>query len=68
MWNLDDVSVGDYVKVEVVNKHGDRNLDGAQMDGIVTELVPSHNMARLDSGWCVHAKDKLVEHRPPAKT
>ncbi|MEE9568333.1 MAG: hypothetical protein V3W37_03015 [Candidatus Binatia bacterium] len=62
MWNLDSVRVGDYVEVEVVNKYGDRNLDGMILKSMVTDLVPTHNMARLNTGWCIHTKDRLVTH------
>lgn len=67
MFDLTDIAVGDFVTVEVVNKRGDRNLDGARLSGVVKELVPGHNMARLESGWCVHTKDRLVEHRQAPK-
>lgn len=57
-----EIGVGDFVRVVVVNKKGDRNLDGTVISGVVKDEVPSHNMLRLESGWCVHAKDRLVEH------
>ena len=63
MWNLDDVEIGDFIKVQIINKRGDRNLDGAVMKGTIKELVPSHRFARLDSGWCAHTKDILLEHK-----
>lgn len=62
-FSLDGVEVGDYVAVRVENKKGDRNLDGAIIKGKVKDLVPKHSMARLESGWCVHTKDVLLEHR-----
>jgi len=62
---LDSVSVGDWVEVEIINPHGDRNLDGGILKGTVTEIVGSpHYMVRLDTGWCAHSKDRLLEHRP----
>ena len=62
-WDIESVRPGDYIRVEVVNKRGDCNLDGATISGIVKEVVVSHRMVRLDSGWCCHAKDLLIEHR-----
>ena len=62
MWNLNDVSVGDSIEVEVINKRGDRNLDGARIGGTIKDIVESHDMVRLESGWCCHTKDRLVSH------
>ena len=62
MWNLNDVSVGDTIEVVVVNKRGDRNLDGARISGKIRDVVRSHNMVRLESGWCCHTKDRLIRH------
>jgi len=61
-WRVEDMAVGNYIVVQIVNKKGDRNLDGAILKGKITELIPSHNMVRLDSGWCCHTKDKLLEY------
>lgn len=63
VWALDDVAVGDFLRVQTINKRGDRNLDGAIHFGEVAELVPSHDFVKLKSGWCVHTKDRLLEHR-----
>ena len=60
-WKVEDMAIGDYIEVEVENKKGDRNLDGAIHRGIIVELIPSHNMVRLDSKWCCHTKDKLLK-------
>ena len=62
-WKVSDVKVGDFISTKVVNKKGDRNLDGSIIEGKIVELVPSHNMVRLESGWCCHEKDELLEHR-----
>ena len=67
MWVLNEVKVGDYIKVEIINKRGDRNLDGMNVSGRIRELVPDHSFARLDNGWCCHTKDRLVEHIPSEK-
>jgi len=66
-WSTKDISVGDYVSVQVSNKQGDRNLDGARIYGIVKDVVPEHRMVRLESGWCCHEKDVLLVHRPRQK-
>ena len=62
MWNLNDISVGDTIEVEVVNKRGDRNLDGARIRGKIKDVIHAHNMVRLESGWCCHTKDRLIRH------
>ena len=64
MWNLNDVSKGDYIEVQVINKRGDRNLDGVIMFGKIKDIVTTHKMVRLESGWCCHTKDTLVKHIP----
>lgn len=64
-WKVSDMRVGDFISVQVVNKKGDRNLDGTLIKGTIVELVPSHNMVKLESGWCCHTKDKLLKHLPP---
>ena len=61
-WKVEDVQVGDYISVQISNPRGDRNLDGAILRGKVKDLDPSHNMVRLESGWCCHTKDRLLEH------
>jgi len=62
MWKVEDMIAGDYISVQVINKKGDRNLDGAIISGKVKDLVPSYDMVRLESGWCCHTKDKLLKH------
>jgi len=62
MWKVEDMAVGDYIMVQVVNKRRDQNLDGAIIRGKIKDLVPSHNMVRLKSGWCCHTKDRLLKH------
>ncbi len=63
MWKVENMEVGDYIEVQIVNKHGDRNLDGGILSGRIKDLVPSHNMVRLESGWCCHTKDRLLKHK-----
>lgn len=62
-WRVEDVKIGDYISVKISNPHGDRNLDGVVLRGKITALYPSHKMVRLESGWCCHTKDRLLEHR-----
>jgi len=68
MWRVEDMQVGDFIRVRIINKRGDRNLDGMELSGKIKDLVQSHQMVRLESGWCCHTKDELLEHRkePPA--
>ncbi len=64
-WSLDMISIGSLIKVRIINKAGDRNLDGTILSGTVAEIIPSRSMAKLHSGWCVHTKDDLLEHQSP---
>lgn len=61
-WVVSDMRPGDFIRVQIENKRGDRNLDGATLSGVIQECVPSHDMVRLESGWCCHTKDHLLEH------
>ena len=63
MWKLSNIAIGDYVEVQVINKHDDRNLDGIILRGVVVKLNYDYSFAELDSGWCVHTKDNLLCHR-----
>ncbi len=62
-WNVEDMAVGDIIKVMVVNKKGDRNLDGVIISGRIKDLEPKYDMVRLESGWCCHTKDRLLDHQ-----
>ncbi len=62
-WLVEDMNIGDFIKVEIINETGDRNLNKERLSGKIKDLVPSHNMVRLESGWCCHTKDRLIEHR-----
>ena len=61
-WSVENMAVGDTIKVMVINKRGDHNLDGAIISGVIKDLEPSYKMVRLESGWCCHTKDKLLSH------
>ena len=61
-WKVEDMSVGDIIKIMIINKNSDRNLDGTILSGRIKDLVPKHNMVRLESGWCCHIKDRLLRH------
>jgi hypothetical protein len=67
MWRVEDMRAGDYVSVRIVNKRGDHNLDGGILRGIIKDMVVEHRMVRLESGWCCHEKDDLLEHREAGK-
>jgi hypothetical protein len=62
-WEVSDMKVGDYIEVQIINKKGDRNLDGAILKGKIKDLEPSYKMVRLESGWCCHTEDKLLVHK-----
>lgn len=61
-WKVENMAIGDFIEVQVMNKKGDKNLDGMILRGIIKELSPSHNMVKLHTGWCCHTKDKLLKH------
>ena len=62
-WELSDVSIGDYLEVEVTNpRRGDCNLDGGRICGKVFEIMPCHNQVFLDTGRWVCPEDKLIKH------
>jgi len=63
-WKVEDMAIGDFIEVEVINKKGDKNLDGSIIRGTIVELVPSHNMVKLHTEWCCHTTDKLLRHIP----
>lgn len=60
------VSIGDYVKVQYTS--GDR-FKGATLKGRITQLWSMQHgdrvkQAQLDSEWCFHEGDKIIEHIP----
>lgn len=63
--DFDSVAIGDFVHVRIHNPHGDRNLDGGELRGIVVERNEEHRLVKLASGWCCHEKDELLEHSSP---
>lgn len=65
LWNLADVEIGGEIEVQIVNKHGDRNLDGYYLKGKIVAIRPDYKFVKLDSGWCCHTKDRLVSYRSP---
>ena len=58
-----DIEIGDYIEVMIINKKGDRNLDGNILKGEVVKLSPEYKQIELKSGWCCHSKDKLLLHK-----
>ncbi len=61
LWCVSDVAVGDYIEVQIINKKGDRNLDGAVIRGVIKELHPDYKAVEVESGWWCHTKDKLLK-------
>jgi hypothetical protein len=59
-----EITVGDYVEVEIVSRDTSHPLHGGKLTGRVAGEEPDYNMLRLDSGWCCHARDKLLVHKP----
>ena len=56
-----EIKSGDFVKVRV---GGNGHLSGGYLEGVVKDEEESHKMLRLESGWCVHAHDELLTHKP----
>ena len=59
MGNLKDIEIGDYVKIEYTEG---RRMKGSSIKGKVIEITPTHRQIKVDSGWCAHAGDKILEH------
>jgi len=68
----DEINIGDYIESQGHNPHGDRNLDGRIIRGIVVEKTDSHKQIQLHTGWCAHPemvcsvcgemKDKILRY------
>ena len=57
-----ELNIGDYVKVEYTTG---KEMKGSRIWGKITKLWPSHPyQAQLESGWCFHENDKIIEHKP----
>lgn len=58
------IKLGDYVEVEYTT--GER-MKGGRIKGKITELwspeLDGHYQARVESGWCFHDNDLLIEHK-----
>jgi len=61
-FNYDEVEIGDYIRVRIHNKQGDRNLDQVELYGIVVKKTDRVRQLHLASGWCCHEWDELLEH------
>ena len=65
--NFNKLSVGDYVVVEYTD--GDR-FKGNRLKGEIVRIwTPQEHsagcwQAEMSNGWCFHAGDELLEHRP----
>ena len=63
------IRLGDYVKVEYTSG---KRFKGGQIKGCVTRLYSlmhgdNRKQAQLESGWCFHEGDKIIEHREALK-
>ena len=66
LWNIDDVGVGDFLRVEYVSENTESELHGGRIYGFVVEVTPEHKQAKLGSGWCAHTHDRIIKHIPAA--
>lgn len=56
------IKLGDYVEVEFTT--GAR-FKGGRIKGKITELwSDGHLQARVESGWCFHDNDNILDHKP----
>lgn len=62
------IGIGDFVMVRYRN--GDWTAN-AVISGRITEIwdpaSDGHHQARVESGWCFHDKDEIVEHLAQAE-
>lgn len=64
--NFNELTVGDHVKVRFA---GSGRMGGGTITGTLTRIwTPQEHGAgmwqgQVDSGWCFHAADELVEHQ-----
>lgn len=58
--NIDKLEIGDQVIIEYST--GDR-MKGGRITGTVKTLTPSHRQVQLNTGWCGHDGDYLIEHK-----
>jgi len=60
-----ELSLGDFVEVEYTS--GTR-MKGGRIKGKITELwspdLDKHYQARVESGWCFHDGDLILQHTP----
>lgn len=72
--DYNEFDIGDYIEAKRHNPHGDKNLDGQILRGIVVEKQTEHKQLKLHTGWCVHpemkckvcseSKDEILRHVP----
>ncbi len=59
-----DIKLGDWVQVKYT---GAGRMCGGTIEGKVTELwspdLDKHYQGRVESGWCFHDHDEIIEHR-----
>ena len=60
----EEISPGDHLKVECNGKRGKSWLTGKVKSIEIVEKVVRYPMIKLESGWCIHQDDIVVEHTP----
>jgi|GEM_PF-6035399 len=59
--DVERVSVGDWIKVRI---GGNGSLSGGYLYGTIVKIYPEIPQIKLDSGWCCHPTDIVIEHKP----
>lgn len=54
-----NLSIGDEVKVEIVS---DGHLNGGRLHGKIKAFYPHVPQVELESGWCFHQNDIILNH------
>ena len=62
-----NIELGDYVRVRYTTG---QTLKGGTIEGKIIKLwspeTDNHHQAQVESGWCFHDHDEIVEHTPKA--
>lgn len=59
-----DLSLGDWVKVEIGGKG---HFTGGRLEGKIVAFYPFLPQVKLENGWCFHPSDKILVHKPNLK-
>lgn len=57
---FNSMNVGDYVEIEIVSNG---HLNGGILRGKIVEYNEEHLQYKLESGWCFHPADRILEHK-----